>query len=254
MSKKPVDTPLTQVTGLYSSSGQVGGQVDVSRRFGAGDQFGLRANLAGRAGEAAVEDLDEDDRVGHLAFNWWRPGVNLDIQYGYYRTKITDGVSGYFIPAGVPIPRAPDGSKVSGPAWDTRMVEGEFVRSALDVELAEGWSAFAVLGASRSEELFVGLTPTVLNAAGNASGSPFAQQGKSDWGDAYNVDVGVRGRFRTGPVGHAVRLSYGLIYGKSDFTDIGIDPNFVQPPINIYDPRSYGAGSHKNRYWRVFSA
>ncbi|MCP6133547.1 TonB-dependent receptor plug domain-containing protein, partial [Klebsiella pneumoniae] len=40
--KRAGDKPLTEFTGSYASGSQVGGAVDIGRRFGEGEQFGLR--------------------------------------------------------------------------------------------------------------------------------------------------------------------------------------------------------------------
>lgn len=239
VSKKPLDAPLTRLSGLYASQGQFGGQADVSRRFGTDGRFGVRANLAFRDGEAAIDSLQETNKVAHLALDWRGERATLGLQYGYFDLRIDEAVSGYFVPAGVPVPRAPRGSKVGGPRWDNRNVSDEFIRAALDIELAGGWTAFAVAGLNRSEELFIGLIPALVDGAGNADAFTFAQQGNVRWGDGYNLDAGVRGRFTTGPINHAITLAYGLVRSKPRYSDLAIDPGYVQPRFNIYDPASY---------------
>lgn len=49
--KRAGDQPLTEFTGSYASAGQAGGAVDIGRRFGEGQQFGVRFNGVKQAGD-----------------------------------------------------------------------------------------------------------------------------------------------------------------------------------------------------------
>ncbi|WP_426170110.1 TonB-dependent receptor [Sandarakinorhabdus sp. DWP1-3-1] len=239
VSKKPLDTALTRVTGLFATNATFGGMADVSRRFGADGQFGVRANVSLRDGDSAIDDISEKSNVIHIATNWRSGPVNIDLQYGNMYSLTRGGTGGYFYNAGVPIGPAPRGDKVSGPDWDRRMQHDQFLRGAVDVQLAPGWSAFAVGGLVRSQERYVGLIAAVTAAGGTSDSFVFAQEGEVDWGDGYNIDVGVRGRFITGPIAHAITASYGYIKSKGEYSDLAIDPAYVQPVFNIYDPASY---------------
>ncbi len=239
VSKKPLDTKLTRLISLFQTQGAFGGMADVSRRFGTDDQFGLRANISFRDGESAIDDIEDRGEIIHVAANWRQGPVNLDLQYGNLYSLTSGGMGGYFYAAGVPIGPAPRGDTISGPEWDSREQHDQFVRAALNVELDPQWSAFVIGGLVRSQERYVGLFHTVLDAAGNAEGGAFAQQGEVDWGDGYNFDIGLRGKFSTGPVNHGITLSYGHIRSKTRYSDLATDPNYFVTGLNIYDEASF---------------
>lgn len=237
VSKKPLEQPLSRVTLGFFEQGQYGVHADISRRFGVDDALGLRLNLAQRDGETAIDGVDEKSRVAHLAFNWRNEVANLDVQYGHLQERVRGASGGYFFGSGQAITPPPRGSQVSGPDWDTRATRDEFLRAALDVKLSDGWSAFAVLGTGKNRERFFGLgSPSVINAAGDADSGPFVQNGDAR---TRSADLGLRGRFRTGPVNHALTLSYAHYRNASAFQDLGTDPGYVQPRFNIYNPASY---------------
>lgn len=238
ISKKPLDVALTRITGFYGASAQFGGQADVSRRFGAGDAFGLRVNLAYRDGATAIEGIDEKNVVIHAAFNARLGPARLDLQYGSLYSLTRGGAGGYFYADGVPIGRAPDGSQVGGPGWDRREMHDQFVRAQLNVDLGGGWSAFADGALSRTQERFVGLNVSVLDPRGAAGGSGFAVQGEVDWGDGYSGDAGLRGTLTTGPIRHSLSLIFSYLRSKPGYSDLAIDLGFVQPDFNIYHQSS----------------
>lgn len=239
VSKKPLDTPLNRLTGLYATQETFGVHADVSRRFGTDDAVGLRANLSFRDGESAIDEISERSEVIHLAANWRSGPVNFDLQYGNQYSLTSGGMGGYFYNAGVPIGDAPRGDRISGPAWDSREQHDQFVRAALNLDLGSGWSAFAVGGLGRSQERYVGFYTNVVDAAGNAEGGAFAQQGEVDWGDGYNVDLGVRGRIVTGPVEHRLTVAFNRIKSKAEYSDLATDPAYFFTGLNIYDEDSF---------------
>lgn len=239
VSKKPLEEPLTRVTALYASQGQVGTQLDLSRRFGEDQAFGVRLNVAVRDGETAIDDLDEANRVAHLALNWRSERVNADVQFGSLFSETRGSAGGYFLPAGVAVPRVPDASQVGGPDWDRRTQRDQFVRAAVDVSLSEGWSAFVVLGLSSNYERFVGMNANVTGPGGAGTLSTFAQEGRSDWGDNRSADLGLRGRFSTGAITHRVTVAAGHRQQESDYSNLRLDPDYVPPVIDIDNPSSY---------------
>ncbi len=54
--KHAEETPTTRVGVDYSTRSQLGGSVDLGRRYGDNNQFGVRMNLLHREGDATVKD------------------------------------------------------------------------------------------------------------------------------------------------------------------------------------------------------
>jgi iron complex outermembrane receptor protein len=239
ITKKPLDEPLLRVTGIFSGRSELGGYADISQRFGANDNFGLRANLSYRDGESAIQFNDQKNSVVHLAFNArLNDATNFDLQYGSSYTRVLGGSGGFFYFDGVPIGPAPNSSKIGGPDWDDRETHDQFIRAQANIGLADGWSLFAAGSLSRTQERFVGLTAAVTGANGDSDAFVFAQEGEVDWGDGYSIDLGLRGKFATGAVGHSLTAIGSYLYSSSKFSDLAIDPAFEQPSFNIYTPRS----------------
>lgn len=239
ITKKPLDGPLTRVTGIIDGRSDLGGYADVSRRFGADNALGLRVNLSSRDGETAIRHTDQRNSVVHLAFNARiADAAALDLQYGSSYTRVRGGSGGFFFSDGVPIGRPPQASEVAGPDWDDRTTHDQFVRGQVNVGVADGWSLFGAASLSRTQERFVGLTAAVARADGTSGAFTFAQQGEVDWGDGYSFDAGVRGRFATGPIQHSLTAIGSHLHSLARFSDLSIDPSFAQPAFNIYEPRS----------------
>lgn len=239
VSKKPLDAPLTRLTALYGGGSQSGGHLDASRRFGEGQAFGIRANLAWRDGETEVDGVEEENRVAHLALNWRTERFNLDVQAGDTFGRVDGYTDGFGYAPGVPILPVPDPGRFSGAVWAFGEFDYEFARAAATLELAEGWSAFANIGGSAHTEEFLNLQTTVRDTAGNATVTAYPQFGKSDWGDFWTADVGLRGTVDTGPLRHRFTLAYGYNRYFEAFRDDAATTLVTPTPVNIYDPRSF---------------
>lgn len=70
VTKRAGPKPVTNVTFNMNSHGAYGGHVDVARRFGAGDQFGLRLNLAASTEDIGIDNFDGDREFASLAADW----------------------------------------------------------------------------------------------------------------------------------------------------------------------------------------
>jgi iron complex outermembrane receptor protein len=72
--KRAGDAPLTQATIDYMSDSQIGGHVDIGRRFGGEQQFGIRFNGVYRDGDTAVDRHRAGPRLARSA---WTIGERL---------------------------------------------------------------------------------------------------------------------------------------------------------------------------------
>ena len=75
--KRATDTPISEFTASYASDSQAGGAVDIGRRFGQDNQFGLRLNAVKQAGDHYLGQAERGpgngrDRPG---FPWRTPAA-----------------------------------------------------------------------------------------------------------------------------------------------------------------------------------
>jgi iron complex outermembrane receptor protein len=68
--KRPTDAPLTSVTLRADSHGSVGAHVDVSRRFGPEQQFGVRLNAMAEEFESFMDNVEGPRRLLSLFADW----------------------------------------------------------------------------------------------------------------------------------------------------------------------------------------
>jgi iron complex outermembrane receptor protein len=234
--KRAANTPLTQVTFGVESGGQTYVATDLSRRFGEGERFGVRVNAVHRDGDTAIDN--ESRRLGVLSVGLDYRGDNyrLSADVGYQDHKLDQPRPSVTLGATVPMIGAPDSDSNFSQPWAYSTERDTFGTLRGEVDLAKNVVAWAAFGARSGNEFNALGSPTVSNAAGDASIYRFDNV-REDL--VRTGEIGVRGNFATGPVKHTVSaVASGFsqhsknAYAISDFTGVA---------TNIYRPTNYAA-------------
>lgn len=210
--KHASDDPLTRATVDYESAGKVGGALDIGRRFGDNNQFGVRANLLHREGESAIHDQKERMSMASIGLDYRGDRFRTSLDAGYQHQYVHGGRIAVGIGSATKIPQAPDATLNYSPSWVYTDLKTTFGMWRGEYDIADNWTIYSGVGASRADEEGNYASPTLTDNHGNASISrmyvPFIR-------DAFSGMLGVRGQFETGVIKHKVNMGYSGIYTKS---------------------------------------
>lgn len=192
---------LTRLTASYGSAARFGGHWDVARRYGQGKEWGVRASGSLRGGDTPIDRQSETTGVGSLALDYqgerYRSWLYLIAQTDRFEAPSRP----FLMRAGVPVPKAPDGRLNVTQPWEWSRINDQSVLWRNEYDVNDQVTLFADVGGSRTNvERFFGL-PTITNAIGSTTSTP-QFFGLSI--DRHTYDGGVRARFDTGFVRHAV--------------------------------------------------
>ncbi|VFR42720.1 Ferrichrome-iron receptor [plant metagenome] len=201
---KRASADVSSLTGSVVSGGQWGTHADVGRRFGDEAQFGVRLNASYYNGDTAVDHQSTEGNVGALALDYegTRFRATLDV---LSQNERIDGTGRPIMPtAGLPMPEAPDGRRnVTQPwEWSRNREQATLLRTEFDV--SPRLSVFANAGTSRAKvSRLYDSAPRITDAAGNTLATPTYARFDVE---RHTLDGGLRARFKTGAVQHAVTL------------------------------------------------
>ncbi len=234
--KRAASTPLTQITAGVESGGNTYIATDLSRRFGEGERFGVRVNAVHRDGDTAVDR--ESRKLGLLSVGLDYRGDNyrLSADAGYQDHKLNNPRPSVTLADKVPMIGAPDASSNFSQAWAYSNERDTFGTLRGEVDLAKDVVAWAAFGTRSGTEFNALGSPTVSNAAGDASIYRFDNVRK----DLVRTgEVGVRGSFATGPVKHTVSaVASGFSQHSKNAYAIS---DFAGKPTNIYRPVDFAS-------------
>lgn len=208
--KRASADPLTQVTVGIDNGGQTVLATDLGRRFGPEERAGIRINAVRRAGESGVEGEDRDLAVFALGADYRGDRFRISADLGYQDHRI-DRPRPSVTPNGTSIPDAPDASRNYGQPWtytDDRQLFGT-LRGEFDI--SDNLTAWAAGGMRQGKERNA-LTNLSADGHGNTSAYRFDNVREDSVGTG---EIGLRGKFATGPVKHTVALSAAAFASES---------------------------------------
>jgi iron complex outermembrane receptor protein len=227
--KRAGDTPLTQLTTSYNSSSQLGGAVDIGRRFGLNNQFGARFNGVYRDGETSVDTNKEKLALALLGLDYRGERVRFSTDLGYQEQNIRGLVPFASVDTGFPMPVAPDASKNFGQPWTYMDRKDYFGTARGEIDITDQVMLYAAIGAHNHNGKPVALFPNILNADGDYSSTAF----KNDLYEKYRTaEAGLRAQVETGPISHSISFAATTITREAGFGST----NRALPISNIYDP------------------
>ena len=228
--KRPLDQDLTRFTGSYASDTQVGGHLDISRRFGEENQVGVRFNGSLQGGDTAVDDQHRDVGVGAIALDYRGERLRLNLDYISQKESFEGASRPFTLAPGVQVPSAPNGRTSLPQKWGWSDTKEQSALLGGEYDLSDSLTVFAHAGGGRSDvKRLSDQVPRILNDAGDTSNIPGYYKFNVDRSTA---DVGLRAQFATGPITHTTTL---MATRYQDELSRGIN-NGTEIRSNIYHP------------------
>jgi iron complex outermembrane receptor protein len=227
--KRAQDDPLTRLSLDYGTSSQRGATADIGRRWGASNQFGIRLNAEQREGDTGIDDNSNRLTFGSLGLDYRGDRFRASVDLGYQKQRIDEGRPMVQV-IGDGIPDPPSARRNYAQPWTYSMTETTFGMLRTEYDLADRWTAYAAVGGNHTREKGSYSSPDVdENGTGTASrmDSVYDQ-------DTVATMFGVRGKFDTGPLTHAVNAAFSSQYLKKRAAYTMSD--FAGFPTSIYDP------------------
>ena len=231
--KRAPNDPLSQVNLGWTQGGQKSASFDVARRFGDDQATGLRVVGVHREGDTQV-DRERSRLDAFLAgFDWRRSNLRLSADLGYQNHHLQGTRPSVTLLGAGRVPSAPDNRKNYAQDWtysDERDIFGS-VRGEYDLNDSVTVWIGAGMRKTDEESSLAGITITDgFTGAGNTNAT--LSTIRED--EITTGEIGLRGKFSTGAVGHALVASYSAfrLDLKNSWT-YSMDSN---KPSNLYHP------------------
>ncbi|WP_431483436.1 TonB-dependent siderophore receptor [Pseudomonas solani] len=227
--KRAGDESTTEFTALHASSGQLGGHVDIGRRFGDDQRFGLRFNGVKQSGDTEWDhqSLERDSAVLGLDLRAERVRLSLDL--GRQERDVDGPMERVGLNVGVKVPDAEDIHHNFAQPWTYSRAKDTFGALRGEYDLSESLMLYAAAGARRGDYDFLRHAVQLTNDAGRFVVSPRAFQREEE---VRTATVGLRNWFSTGSVGHTLNLSL----NRFDMTFDNSGARYANGVSNLFDP------------------
>ncbi|MGC7837529.1 TonB-dependent siderophore receptor [Pseudomonas wayambapalatensis] len=227
--KRAGQTPLTEFTALYASAGQGGGHLDIGRRFGDEQRFGVRLNAVRQAGDTEWDHQHMDREATVLGLDMKGERTRLSLDIGHQARDVDAPMERVGLAAGLKVPDAKDIHHNFAQPWSYSRAKDTFGAVRGEYDLSDNWMLLGALGARKGDYDFMRHAVQVVNDAGRFTVSPRAFQREED---VVTGTVGVRGWFNTGAVGHTLNISL----NRFDLTFDNSGARYANGVSNLFDP------------------
>ncbi|MBI6665503.1 TonB-dependent siderophore receptor [Pseudomonas syringae] len=227
--KRATDKPITELTTSYASKGQVGAAVDVARRFGEDDKFGIRFNGVKQSGDTEWDHQSVDRDMAVLGLDFRGDRLRLSTDIGHTERDTDAPQERVQVGANAKVPNANDVRDNYAQSWSKARTKDTFGSVNAEYDLSDSVMLYGGVGARKSNHDFLRHAVSVTNDAGDFSVQP------RDFTRDENVrtaTAGARSWFTTGPVSHEVNLAASYFY--MDFENGGA--RYAAAPSNLYNP------------------
>ena len=238
-----------KVTTIFSGHSSFGQLIDMSRRFGKNNEWGLRINAQNVNGETAIEDERLTNRDITLNFDHKTANSYTNLFMGYFYSKQKNGqrwfgFRGPDFKTASAVLRAPDAAK--NLSFHGQVFEYDDWAITLNHEqkFAKNWKVFLNAGYNRYD-LFNNVNSKsskyfVINKNGDFQAANWVQNFPIT---SYYGQIGVQGVEHTGSVKHtlvaAIDKSWYNTYRNLDSTD-QTNQQFSTPNGNLYSGVPFG--------------
>ncbi|MGA4632597.1 TonB-dependent siderophore receptor [Pseudomonas solani] len=227
--KRAGDEPTTEFTAMHASSGQLGGHVDIGRRFGDDQRFGLRFNGVKQSGDTEWDHQSLERDTGVLGLDLRAERVRLSLDLGRQERDVDGPMERVGLNAGVKVPDAEDIHHNFAQPWTYSRAKDTFGALRGEYDLSESLMLYAAAGARRGDYDFLRHAVQLTNDAGRFVVSPRAFQREEE---VRTATVGLRNWFSTGSVGHTLNLSL----NRFDMTFDNSGARYANGVSNLFDP------------------
>ena len=236
--KRASNEPLTQVTAGISSGSQAYIAADIARRFGPDQSTGIRINAAHRDGGTGVDDEKVKLDLLSIGVDWRSRDARISADIGHQEHRLTN-TRPNVTPASTlsVIPSPPDSKSNFAQPWTFSNERDTFGSVRGEYDMNDNVTAWAAAGARRGNEANSLAGFNLSDAATGAGTQSRFDNTRQD--DTRTAELGLRGKFRTGSVGHewVAAYSYFNLETKNAYA-LGLGPDSTLA-TNLYAPRYY---------------
>lgn len=242
--KRAGDVPLTRLTTSYASDSLGGVHVDVGRRFGDNKEWGIRVNGVLRDGNTAVNGEEHGLKMGSVALDYQGERARVSLDYYKVREEM-EGINYFGISVGpmvTVLPEARNGKHSIAPPWSFSIGETDTIVLRGEYDITDAVTAYGAIGRRTGGRDALVSSSMLLNDAWDIAVTGL--HSASD-GTQYSGEVGLRGNFMTGNIGHDWNIAATGFDSDTTFKDMRYSNHWFtnwnnldfgpEPDRDIYD-------------------
>ena len=203
--------------------------MDIARRFGDEDKFGIRYNGVKQSGDTTWDHQSVDRQMAVLGLDFRGERLRLSTDIGHTERNTDAPQERVQIGPNAKVPNANDVRDNYAQSWSKARTEDTFGMVNAEYDVNDSVMLYGGVGARKSDHDFLRHAVSITNNAGDFSVQP---RDLTRDENVRTATAGVRNWFKTGPVSHEVNLAASYFY--MDFENGGA--RYAASPSNLFNP------------------
>lgn len=234
--KRAPNEPINRVTLGWSRGDQGLVSADFARRFGPDERMGIRLNVTQRRGGTGIDDEHVELGLASIGLDWRGDQTRISADLGYQDNKLRETRTNVTLADNITtVPRAPKSSKNWAQPWSYSNERDLFGTLRAEHDLSDNLTAWFAGGFRESDEANSLANLEVSNGATGAGSIYRFDNTRED--SVRTGEIGLRGKFSTGPVEHEWVLSSS--YYKLEKRNAYVMDYLNALATNLYDNVKY---------------
>ena len=208
VTKRAGDTPVTSVTSSINQYGAADLHVDVGRRFGTDNAWGVRVNAAAGKEAPGINNFKGNRQLVSMALDYkMSPALGLKLDIEHYKKEATEQPAIQLIAAATTLPTVPNNRTNLTGDWQTTAARATNVLARADIAFNDNWTGLVELGTASVTRDRKFSQFNLTNATTGAGTLALTFQPGQQY-DNRNIRAEVAGRIKTGFASHDLTLGY----------------------------------------------
>ncbi|MCB5190108.1 TonB-dependent receptor [Methylobacillus arboreus] len=234
--KRATDQPITRFTLNYASDSQWGGHIDLGRRWGEQNQFGIRLNGVYRSGDTAISNQEATLITGAIGLDFRGEKLRASLDIGYQSDDVKGASLGYRLsPSLQYIPGTPRVGKQLAQDWERRKYRDDYQVAQAEYDISSAWTVYGAAGTRDHEHSNFRTESRIEAADGLLRVSPVNYP---EYSDTKSYLLGSRVKFMALAAQHEVNVSYSVmdIEAGYGFAQWAAFASSLENPVWVADP------------------
>lgn len=226
VTKRATDTPVTSITEGYESDSQYETHVDVGRRFGDNNEFGIRVNGVFSDGHTNVDSQTDRRDVGSIDLDYRGDRLRASIDY-IRQIDNQNAPNRWMVFASPVVPAAPSSSTNFSPdgyAWER---DGSLL-GHVEYDLTSHTTVYASVGGLRRQGDELVADPYGATPDGDYTNQYYYRKAATN---VFTAEVGARTQFDTGFIHHNLAVTAST-FSEKDWLGVSYGSPITS---NLYD-------------------
>lgn len=243
ISKRAGTEPVTTYTQTFSGRGSLGEYIDVGRRFGENDEWGIRVNAGNLDGDLSLAGTEKEEKTLFVNLDHKDERSTSNFLVGHFDLRVNEGQRWFTLKDNVNVgvmPKVPDSDTSYDFPETTKYVHGYVMTLNHEQKINDNWQWFVNTGSStRSGTKYNASSALVIDGLGNFLSSNVTNHQNEASKNVY-FQAGVNGNFTTGEVQHNMAFAVDRAWTK--YWNVTKNGTSGLISGNLYDGIIYNGG------------